>query len=289
MDKANSSRLVGIIGYPLGHSLSPQMHNAAFKHLGLDFHYASFPVKPEELAEGMRGLKALNVVGCNVTIPYKEQVITFLDRLSEEAQMLGAVNTIVNRDGVLWGYNTDGTGFLRSLVEDLGVDVAGKDCLILGAGGAARAVAFALAKAGVRDMAIANRSLAKGQKLANDIEENFPCRVQACPLEPQYLTEHLATVQLVINTLPLGMYPHVEEMPPIQPEWLKPSLTVCDLIYNPPKTKLLAWAEKQGCTVLNGEGMLIYQGAEAFKLWTGREAPIPVMREVLRRELVRQY
>jgi shikimate dehydrogenase len=288
MVKNKVSGLVGIIGYPLGHSLSPPMHNAAFKHLGLDFHYASFPIKPDDLADGLRGLKSLNIMGCNVTIPYKEQVIPFLDRLSEDARMLGAVNTIVNRDGMLWGYNTDSSGFLRSLVEDLGFNIAGKEALILGAGGAARAVAFALARAGIQGMVIANRSIDKGQKLVEDVKGYYPCQVLACLLEPQALREHLASAQLLVNTLPLGMFPHVEEMPPIQPEWLKPALTVCDLIYNPSKTKLLAMAEKRGCTILNGEGMLVYQGAEAFKLWTGQEAPVSIMRNILKQELERQ-
>jgi shikimate dehydrogenase len=288
MVKDKISGLVGIIGYPLGHSLSPPMHNAAFKHLGLDFHYVPFPIKPEDLADGLEGLKSLNMVGCNVTIPYKEHIIPFLDQLDVEAKMLGAVNTIVNRDGMLWGYNTDSSGFLRSLVEDLGFNIAGKKALILGAGGAARAVAFALAKAGIEGMVITNRSFGKGQKLAEDVQGYYPCRVQACLLEPQTLKERLSSAQLLVNTLPLGMYPHVEGMPPIQPEWLEPSLTVCDLIYNPPKTRLLEMAEKQGCTILNGEGMLVYQGAEAFKLWTGQEAPVSIMRNILKQELERQ-
>ncbi|NLC76995.1 MAG: shikimate dehydrogenase [Clostridia bacterium] len=284
----NTSRLVGIIGYPLGHSLSPAMHNGAFQHLGLGYHYVAFPVKPEDLAQAIAGLKALNIAGCNVTIPYKEKVIPLLDHLDRDAALLGAVNTIVNRDGELWGYNTDGAGFLRSLREVGKIEVDGRSVLIMGAGGAARAVAFALAKEGAGRLIIANRSRDKGEKLAADIRQHFACPVQTCDLAMPSLREELKSVQLLINTLPLGMFPQTEAMPPVEPEWLKPPITVCDLIYNPPKTKLLAMAEKQGCPVLNGEGMLVYQGAAAFKLWTGYEAPVDIMRSVIRQQLKRQ-
>lgn len=286
--KLFSPQLVGIIGYPLGHTMSPPMHNAAFHYLGLDFMYVPFPVQPDHLPKAIEGIKALGIAGCNVTIPYKEQVIPLLDHLHDSANMLGAVNTVVNRDGELWGYNTDGIGFLRSLTEESNIDIRGKTVLILGAGGAARAVAFTLAGAGIGRLIIANRNHHKGLNLAVDILHIYPCQTEAVELKAHVLKSVLPSVDILINTLPLGMYPQIDEMPPIEEEWLNPPLVVCDLIYNPPKTKLLALAKKRGCRVINGEGMLIYQGAEAFQLWTGQKAPILIMRRVLEQHLLRQ-
>lgn len=280
-----SPRLVGIIGYPIEHTLSPPMHNAAFQYLGLDYVYVPFPVPPGRLAEAIQGIRALHIAGCNVTIPYKEQVIPLLDHLDVSAKAIGAVNTIVNRDGELWGYNTDGVGFLRSLREEAGVEIKGKSVLILGAGGAARAVGFTLARAGAGRLIIANRSYDKGLKLARDISGTAGGLAEAVELKPEVLKNCLPAVDILVNTLPLGMYPQVDEMPPLEEEWLTPPLVVCDLIYNPRKTKLLVKAEQRGCPVLNGEDMLVYQGAEAFRLWTGQEAPALIMRRVLNQYL----
>lgn len=281
----SSPRLVGIMGYPLGHTLSPPMHNAAFQYLGLDYVYVPFAVPPGNLADAVNGIRALHIAGCNVTIPYKEQVISFLDRLHDSAKMVGAVNTIVNRDGELWGYNTDGAGFLRSLTQELSIDIKGKSVLMLGAGGAARAVGFALAQAGVGRLLIANRSFTKGLSLAQEIARAGTVIAEAVELVPEALSGCLRSADILINTLPLGMYPQVDAMPPINEEWLNPPLIVCDLIYNPRQTRLLAKAEQRGCRVLNGEGMLVFQGAEAFRLWTGHEAPVLIMRQVLDRFL----
>ncbi|HHW08144.1 MAG TPA: shikimate dehydrogenase [Clostridia bacterium] len=281
----SSPRLVGIMGYPLGHTLSPPMHNAAFQYLGLDYVYVPFAVPPGNLADAVNGIRALHIAGCNVTIPYKEQVISFLDRLHDSAKMVGAVNTIVNRDGELWGYNTDGAGFLRSLTQELSIDIKGKSVLMLGAGGAARAVGFALAQAGVGRLLIANRSFTKGLSLAQEIARAGTVIAEAVELVPEALSGCLRSADILINTLPLGMYPQVDAMPPINEEWLNPPLIVCDLIYNPRQTRLLAKAEQRGCRVLNGEGMLVFQGAEAFRLWTGHEAPVLIMRRVLDRFL----
>lgn len=288
MKLSYSPHLVGIIGYPLGHTLSPPMHNAAFQYLGLDFIYVPFTIQPDQLAAAIQGIKALNFTGCNVTIPYKEQVIPLLDHLHDSAKMLGAVNTIVNRDGELWGYNTDGRGFLRSLTEESNIDLRGKTVLILGAGGAARAVGFTLAKAGIKRLIIANRNYHKVHMLATDIHRACQCCTEAVELQADVLKSILPSVDILVNSLPLGMYPQVDEMPPIEPEWLKPPLIVCDLIYNPRKTKFLVQAEKRGCQVINGEGMLLYQGAEAFQLWTGQPAPILIMRRILDQYLQRQ-
>lgn len=285
MKLLSSPRLVGIIGYPLEHTLSPPMHNAAFQYLGLDYVYVPFAVPPGRLAEAVQGIRALHIAGCNVTIPYKEQVIPFLDHLDDGAARIGAVNTIVNRDGELWGYNTDGPGFLRSLREEAGLELEGKAVLILGAGGAARAVAFALAGAGAGRLIIANRHYDKGHKLARELTNGGARAAEAVELKPEVLQHCLVRVDILVNTLPLGMYPQVETMPPLCGEWLNPPLVVCDLIYNPRKTKLLAAAEQRGCRILNGEGMLVYQGAEAFRLWTGQEAPALIMRRVLNQYL----
>lgn len=288
MKLLSSPHLVGIIGYPLGHTLSPPMHNAAFQYLGLDYIYVPFTVQPEHLPAAIEGIKAFNIAGCNVTIPYKEQVIPLLDHLHDSAKMVGAVNTIVNQGGELWGYNTDGMGFLRSLTEEANIDLQGKTVLMLGAGGAARAVGFSLAKAGIGRLIIANRNFNKGLNLATDIRQAYQCDTEAVELKAHKLKSVLPSADILINTLPLGMYPEIDEMPPIQQKWLNPPLIVCDLIYNPPKTKLLVQAEQRGCQVVNGEGMLIYQGAEAFQLWTGQNPPILIMRRVLAQHLQRQ-
>lgn len=278
MKSIDGMRIIGIIGYPLGHSLSPLMHNRAFEHLGLHYQYTLFPVKEEELGHAIRGIRALNIVGCNVTIPYKEQVIPFLDYLAPGAKTLGAVNTIVNKDGELWGYNTDGIGFYRSLTEELGTDVQGKKALLIGAGGAARAVAHALLEAGLQELVIANRNLDNGKRLANELEKRG-YQVQVVELKEEILRKFLMQMDFLINSSSVGMYPQIEAGLPIKQEWLRPPLILCDLIYNPVKTKLLQMGEAQGCQILNGVGMLVYQGAAAFELWTGQEAPVEIMKK----------
>ncbi|MGB9887030.1 MAG: shikimate dehydrogenase [Moorellales bacterium] len=270
--------VLGIIGWPVEHSVSPAMHNAALTALGLDGVYVPFYVAPPDLEAALKGLWALGVRGANVTVPHKEAVIPFLSRLSPEAKAIGAVNTLVREDGGWTGYNTDGVGFVRSLEEELGLAVGGRRALLLGAGGAARAVAFALAGAGAGVITLANRSRERAEVLARDLARQAQAEVHVLPLEPEALAGALAESDLLINCLPVGMYPRVEEMPPVPVEKLSSNLVVCDLIYNPRSTRLLQAAQARGCRTLDGLPMLVAQGAVAFELWTGKSAPRETMR-----------
>lgn len=272
------TKVLGLLGWPVGHSVSPAMQNAALASLGLDYVYVPFNVAPADLAQAVRGLAVLGVRGANVTIPHKEAVLPLVERLTPEAQAVGAVNTLVREKGGWVGHNTDGEGFLEALREEANFALEGKRLLLLGAGGAARAVAFAAAGAGVSLLLIANRTPARAHTLAEALARRFPCRVRAIPLERGSLAAALAETDVLVNTLPLGMYPQVEAMPPLPPEALEPPLLVCDLIYNPRPTKLLSLAASRGCRTLDGLPMLVAQGALAFALWTGCKAPKEIMR-----------
>ncbi|MGI9953188.1 shikimate dehydrogenase [Moorellaceae bacterium AZ2] len=274
-----ATRLVGLLGYPVAHSFSPQIHNAAFRALGLDWVYLAFGVQPLLLPAAVAGMKALGFAGANVTIPHKESIMAYLDEIDPLARLIGAVNTIVIREGKLVGYNTDAGGFRRSL-EEAGVDPAGKRALVLGAGGAARAVAFTLAQAGCAALTLANRNRDRARELARALEEACCPGVDIFPLEDRALAEVLPGVDLVINTTSVGMNPYREEVP-FNPDLLQPHHLVYDVVYNPPETRLLEAARRRGCSVIPGLSMLLYQGAEAFTLWTGREAPLEVMRKTL--------
>ncbi|ADG13325.1 shikimate 5-dehydrogenase [Methanocaldococcus infernus ME] len=265
------TKLVGLIGHPVEHSLSPVMHNAAFKDKNLNYVYLAFDVKPERLRFVVDGAKALGMVGFNVTIPHKVEIIKYLDQLSEEAKLIGAVNTVKIEDDIAIGYNTDGIGARRALEEEIG-KVKDKKIVIFGAGGAARAVAFELAKDNF--VVIANRTLEKAKKLAKEIEEKLNREVGYSDLNVD-----LEDVDIVINATPVGMYPNVNEKPIVSKERLRKDMVVMDLVYNPLETTLLKEAKKVGAKTIDGLGMLIYQGAEAFKIWTGVEPNIEVMRE----------
>lgn len=275
-----STGLVALLGHPVQHSLSPLMHNAAFAAGGQNLVYLAFDVKPGDLAAALAGLKALGFRGANVTVPHKEAVIPYLDAVDPVAARIGAVNTIVNEDRCLKGYNTDGSGFLRSL-EEAGFDPAGKRAVILGAGGAARAVAFALAAAGCGSLVLANRTPERATELAGALAgASLPAPV-VYRLGDAGMRSEVEAADLVLNTTSLGMWPRVEETP-LPPDWFRPGQWVYDLVYNPLETKFLASARRRGCRVISGLDMLLYQGAAAFTLWTGREAPVAVMARVLR-------
>lgn len=273
------TRVVGLLGYPVSHSFSPFIHNAAFRALGLDLVYLAFGVEPSALPAAVAGIRALGFAGANVTIPHKESIMGLLDEIDPLARLIGAVNTIGIREGKLVGYNTDGSGFRRSL-QEAGVDPAGKRVLVLGAGGAARAVAFTLARAGCAALILVNRTLERARELARALEESSPAPVDILPWEDRALAGVLPEVELIINTTSVGMSPHRDEVP-LNPDLLQPHHLVYDLVYNPPETKLLELARRRGCRVISGLSMLLYQGAEAFTLWTGREAPLDVMRKTL--------
>jgi len=270
------TRICGIIGDPIEHSMSPVMHNAAFKNEGVDYVYLPFRVKKEELGKAIEGMRALNIRGLNITIPHKVAVIQFLDELDPLADKIGAVNTIVNDDGVLTGYNTDATGFLQALLER-GIEPKGKSVVILGAGGASRAISFILAERG-SSLVILNRTWDKAKICADRISEIFQGEATALKLNRENLAAALSQADILINATSVGMSPNINETP-VTSNLLKPSLVVFDIVYNPIKTRLQREAEAAGATVISGLDMLVWQGALAFEKWTGLKAPVGVMRE----------
>ncbi|MDS1030054.1 shikimate dehydrogenase [Bacillota bacterium LX-D] len=276
--------VMGIIGYPLKHSLSPIMHNVAFKALNLNYVYVPFPIKPDNLVQTIKFLPKLGIKGVNITIPYKEEILNFLDEISEDALLIGAVNTVVIKEEKMYGYNTDGNGFYQSLIA-AGFNPDGKKVLIAGAGGACRAVAFTLCKKGISDLNLAVRSFTKAEALANDLNSHFSTDIKVTYID-NLTEEEVSEADLIINTTPVGMYPQVNDLAPLKVKFLHSNQFVCDLIYNPFETKLLQEARKKGCRTLNGLGMLVYQGAEAFSYWTGQEAPIDLMSKAVLKSLL---
>lgn len=268
--------LTGLFGHPVGHSRSPHMHNAAFRAKGIPYVYVAFDIQPGRIGTAVESIRSLGMRGVNVTIPYKVEVVPYLDRITPEAEMIGAVNTIVYENGELIGHNTDGTGYVRSLLEETGISLPETDVLVLGAGGAARAVVTALALHGAKGIFVANRTREKGDQLTERISKLCTSR----SLSMEEIPKLVEQVQLVVNTTSLGMHPATQEVP-IDPAWLQKGQVVSDLIYNPRETRLLREAKQRGATVHGGLGMFIYQGAEAFTLWTGLEAPIDIMRQTV--------
>lgn len=278
-----ATRRAGIIGYPLGHSVSPAFQQAAFDHHGLDVRFEVWETPPDALREVVTGLRAPDALGASVTVPHKAAVIPLLDRLSEPARRVGAVNLIVNRDGLLEGHNTDTTGFLRALREDGAFDPAGKRVLLLGSGGAARAVAHILLDQGVATLTIANRTPERARQLATDLGDGAALSVVS--LEPSELAVD-GGWHLIVNCTTLGMrHSDGEKRSPIPSASIPSGALVYDLVYNPQETPLLREAKRAGARTLGGLPMLIYQGAEAFQLWTGKEAPLTVMFQAARRAL----
>jgi shikimate dehydrogenase len=285
-DKSISGRtqVVGLLGWPVGHSVSPPMHNSAFAALGLDWRYVPLPVSPapaERIGEAVRGLVALGLRGANVTVPHKQAVIPFLDQLTPAAQAIGAVNTIlVDPNGELHGDNTDARGFIADL-RDHGVDPAGQRVLVIGAGGSARAVVYGLAEAGAASISILNRTESRAASLVNDLSPHFP----ACPIAakafPQALAAAAGNAELIVNCTSLGMTPDVDGLPWDAALPFRTDQVVYDLVYNPPLTRLIAAARADGATAIGGKGMLVWQGAFAFVWWTGVEPPIEVMKAAI--------
>ncbi|MFA6430974.1 MAG: shikimate dehydrogenase [Candidatus Margulisiibacteriota bacterium] len=268
-------KLVGIIGHPIEHSISPAMHNAAFKKLGLEFEYVPFDVKPEDLSEAINGFRALHVAGFNVTVPHKENVMQYLNRTTKLAETIGAVNTVKNQDGELIGYNTDGPGFIESLMQDAGFDPKGKNVLVIGAGGASRAVALSLAEGHAKTIYISDVAAGKADALAKYIDsfENVSCK--AIELSQGIFDQ----IDLLVNATPIGMHPMIDASPIPEGIKLPKELMVYDLVYTPSETKILKAAKKAGCKTCTGLGMLVRQGALAFTLFTGEEAPIETMQQ----------
>ena len=276
-DISGTTKIIGVWGHPVSHSRSPVMHNAALEALGLDWAYVPFEVAPDNVQAAVAAIKALGLIGVNVTVPLKELVLPYLDVIDKAAAQIGSVNTIHNKDGRLFGYSTDGAGFLRSL-ESVGQPIQNREAYVLGAGGSARAVAWALAASGSR-CRIANRTLARSEALTADINRVYPGRASAVGWGAE--TEPF---ELLVNTTTLGMLPRDAEMPPLPPGALESKPFVYDLIYSPARTPLLEHAEAAGCQTMNGVKMLVYQGAISLSLWTGRplsEMPVAVMEQAV--------
>jgi shikimate dehydrogenase len=273
---SGATRVVGIIGDPVAHSLSPVMHNAAFRALEVDFVYVAFPVRPAELRAALAGIRALGIAGVNVTVPHKERVMAFLDSVSETGRRAGAVNTIVNRAGLLHGENTDVVGFLHAL-KDVKFRLRGARILVVGAGGVARAVLTALADGHAQSVIVANRTVRRAQRLAAAFNSAGP-RVTAVTLAALRDATPLASVDLVVNATSLGL--HGETFPPLAYHASHQRCLFFDLIYGR-QTDFLTSARRVGRATLDGGGMLLHQGAAALALWTGRRAPVTVMRGAL--------
>lgn len=272
----------GIIGDPVEHSLSPGMHNAAFKELNLDSIYVPFHVKSEELEEAVQGAYSLGIKGLNVTIPHKTEVMKYLDYLDIAAGLIGAVNTIEFGENGIVGHNTDGIGAVRAIEEF--IPVKNKKIVILGAGGASRAICFQLLLSGVNDLIIANRTIEKANELKGDLVEKLDHDVTVTGLDKK-LQEELEDADILINTTPIGMFPNINQEPVVKANMMHPNLVVNDIVYNPLKTNLLKEAEKAGAKPVSGIKMLMYQGVEAFKIWTGIEPDIEIFQKVLSKEL----
>ncbi len=277
-----TTKNLGVMGWPIAHSLSPVLQNAAIEEAGLDYVYISLPVPPEKLKEAVAGLRAMQFTGWNVTIPHKQAIMAELDAVDEDARIIGAVNTVVNRDGHLTGYNTDCIGFMQPLAQQ-GFLPKGKEATILGAGGAARAVIWGLLRAKVKRITLGVRNPAKAARLAEEFAAYG--EIQVLHWEDSAFAEHLAVTDLLVNTTPLGMYPHVEGMPPVDWTKLKKDALVYDIIYTPERTRFLSEAQAHGYAIINGEGMLAGQGAAAFTLWTGVAPDLALMKRALREEL----
>lgn len=275
-----STKVVGLIGEPVEHSFSPPMHNEAFKTLGLDYVYVPFNVSPNNLKSAIEGANSLNIQGLNVTIPHKINVINYLNELDPIAELIGAVNTIDFKN--LKGYNTDGIGCIRAIEEV--TKIKDKNIVVAGAGGAARAIVFYLAKYGAEEVNILNRNLKKAENLANDLlASNLISNVNSSDISE--ISKFISDADILIDTTPIGMHPNVSDEPIVKAADIHEELVVNDIVYNPNETVLLKEAIKANAKVVYGIKMLLYQGAESFKIWTGGEAPIDVMEAKLKETL----
>jgi shikimate dehydrogenase len=279
-------KVYGLIGYPVKHTFSPAMQNAAFESLGINAVYLPFEVKPKDLKTFLASAKSTGVGGFNVTIPHKEKVLEYLDGIDKEASLIGAVNTIVNRGGKFKGFNTDGRGFVVSLKEEFGILPKGKNFFIMGSGGASRAISFSLALNGARRIVLVDTIGKKAVNLARSLTKKTSCEAIAIKRDRRAMKELIFNSDVFINATPCGMKSAGPRI--IEPEFLHRSLSVYDIIYNPRATKLLRDAKNRCAQTSNGIGMLLNQGAVSFKLWTGKKAPVGVMRKALNKMLNRR-
>lgn len=278
------TELIGLMAYPIRHSSSPAMHNAAFAKLGLDYAYLAFEVDNDTLEDAVKGLRALKVKGCNVSMPNKTVIHKYLDNISPAAEMCGAVNTVVNKNGVLTGHITDGIGYMMAL-KDNNIDIIGKKITIVGAGGAATAIEIQAALDGVAEMSIFNQKdkfWDNAEKTVKKINENTKCKATLYDLaDLDKLKEEIANSYLFANATGMGMKPLDGKTYIPDKSFLRPDLIVTDVVYFPRETALLKMAKEVGCKSMNGLGMMLFQGAAAFNLWTEKDMPIEYMKELL--------
>jgi shikimate dehydrogenase len=273
------SELVGVFGQPVAENPTIVMQEAAFRALGLNWRYLNIEVSPQDLAAAMQGVRAMNFRGINLTIPHKVEVLKYLDAVSPDAALMGAVNTVRREGDRLIGENTDGKGFLTALRTDAGVDPAGKRVVVLGAGGAARAMTVELALAGATHITIVNRSAERGRALAALLGNNTPVQAEFVAWQANYAIP--PSTDIVANATSIGLFPNVDEQPEIDYNTITANMIVCDVIPNPPQTPFLRRAAERGARTLDGLGMLVYQGAIGFKMWSGQDAPVSIMRQAL--------
>jgi shikimate dehydrogenase len=271
--------LAGVFGFPVDENPTVVMMEAAFRSLGLPWRYLTLKVSPADLAAGIQGIRAMSFRGLNLTIPHKVEVLQYLDEVNADARIMGAVNTIYRKWDRLIGANTDGKGFLKALRDDAHMDPAGKKFMILGAGGAARSISVELALAGAAEIEIVNRNAIRGRELVALIGQNTKARAIYRPWSGEVSIPE--DIHGLVNATSIGLYPNVEELPSLNFTTIRPGMVVCDVIPNPSRTRFIVEAEARGAVTLDGLGMLVYQGAIAFKLWTGVDAPIEVMKQAL--------
>lgn len=281
MSKNYRSELVGAFGCPIDENPTGVMEEAAFAAAGLDYRYLTIKVEQEDIETAMKAVRALHMRGINLTIPHKVSAIPYIDELSPEAQIIGAVNIVVNNNGILWGDNTDGKGFLKSLT-DKGISVEGKTITILGAGGASRAISVVCALQGASQLHIINGSVERGSELVRLLAEKTPAKADLIRWEKNAAIP--GGTDILINATSIGLYPNIDQKPDIDYDTIQKDMVVCDVIFNDPNSLFLREAAKRGAETVNGLGMLVNQGALNFKLWTGQEAPVDVMTGVLRQE-----
>lgn len=280
MNIKGSTNIVGLIGHPVEHSFSPPMHNAAFSDLNMDYAYVAFDVNPNDLKSAIVGARSLNIKGLNVTIPHKIDVVRYLEEIDEIASLIGAVNTIDFEE--MKGYNTDGIGAIKAIGEV--TSIKDKNVVVAGAGGASRAISFYIAKYGASKLTIVNRNVKYAQSLARDVL-NSKLTDNVCADSINRINYYIKHADILIDTTPIGMHPHVGDNPIVTAEDMHEDLVVFDAVYNPNETVLIKEAIRAGAKPICGIKMLLYQGAESFKIWTGCDAPVDVMEEALRKTI----
>lgn len=277
------AELVGCFGQPVAENPTGAMQEAAFQALGLNWRYLTVEVPPAKLRDAILGMRAFGMQGVNLTIPHKVAVIEYLDEIAPDAAIIGAVNTVRREGDRLIGENTDGKGFLRGVRIDAGVDPMNKRVVVLGAGGAARAIVTGLALAGASDVLVLNRLVSRGEQMVADLVSKTKAPIRFEPWRDAYTV--LGDTDILVNATSIGLYPDVDSMPAVGLRGALPGMLVCDVVFNPPETRLIRAARQRGLPVLDGLAMLVYQGVIGFELWTGRKAPEAVMKQALRQAL----